>query len=611
MGMLGRYGRTIGLGLVLSGLSAVLSVYGAESPFAIRGTLPWHNFLSGPTAWNLKDYQFYLDWMAERNLNFVGFHCYTGGAERYVNYVEPLIRMEYRNVLPLAEFDTSITSRWGYWPMTTDKFAFGSRRYFKTGKVFGAECAIKAKDNQDRYRRAQDLMRGAIQYAHKKGIRVCLGFEFGIYPPEIFSIIPPDALLRCPYLPDPTHPANIEILDLYISNILEAYPQIDYIWFWLQEMYNPAGKLALSPAFQAFHEENKHFFDSLHDDFMACNGTWSLAYIQKAREILQRRAPQVKMAIGGWGGSTQLPAFLPGLHEALPQDVIFSCLNPNQGWDPQREIMGNLPGREVWIIPWLEGDARLWHPQPRISLLAEQIALARNQNIQGVIGIHWRTEDIRANLDALGLFTTNPPPLDGIRLMTEPEKTEIAQAFYQAWCEKHYGPSAAQSVTPLLVRFDVEQRLAPRRGGVDSPEYFPYEPGWGRLTPDLRDQVQEFLNRVTPLREKETNPTWLSNLDYLENTLRGVLLLDQVGDCLEPAFVLHRNHWAGNIPEADRQVLFREALARWDQAPIRELVEAYGKRIRSPGDLGILSSINQKLWGLASSLREFLERDGK
>ncbi|HXK95833.1 MAG TPA: hypothetical protein PKV38_19355, partial [bacterium] len=95
---------------------AGLPAAAAESPFAIRGTLPWHNFLSGPTAWNFEDYQTYLDWMAKRKLNFIGFHCYTGGSERYVNYVEPWIEVRYRRVLPLAQLDTSLTARWGYWP---------------------------------------------------------------------------------------------------------------------------------------------------------------------------------------------------------------------------------------------------------------------------------------------------------------------------------------------------------------------------------------------------------------------------------------------------------------------------------------------------------------
>ena len=61
-------------------------------------------------------------------LNFVGFHCYTGGAERYAPYVEPMIRIEYRDVVPPAGFDTSLTARWGYRPLKVRDFAFGSAK---------------------------------------------------------------------------------------------------------------------------------------------------------------------------------------------------------------------------------------------------------------------------------------------------------------------------------------------------------------------------------------------------------------------------------------------------------------------------------------------------
>ena len=56
-----------------------------KGPFPIRGTLAWHNFLSGPTAWDEEDYQRYLDRLAALGLNLVAFHCYTGGAERYAS----------------------------------------------------------------------------------------------------------------------------------------------------------------------------------------------------------------------------------------------------------------------------------------------------------------------------------------------------------------------------------------------------------------------------------------------------------------------------------------------------------------------------------------------
>ena len=54
----------------------------AAEPFEIRGVLPWHNFLCGPTAWNKADYEAYLDNCKAEGINFIGFHNYTGGGER-------------------------------------------------------------------------------------------------------------------------------------------------------------------------------------------------------------------------------------------------------------------------------------------------------------------------------------------------------------------------------------------------------------------------------------------------------------------------------------------------------------------------------------------------
>ena len=95
----------------------------AQEKFNIRGVLPWHNFLSGPTGWNLEDYRDYLDECQQYGINFIGFHNYTGGGERYATYVEPMIKIEYKDILPQACFDNSLTARWGYLPMKVKDIA--------------------------------------------------------------------------------------------------------------------------------------------------------------------------------------------------------------------------------------------------------------------------------------------------------------------------------------------------------------------------------------------------------------------------------------------------------------------------------------------------------
>ena len=113
----------------------------AQDQFEIRGVLPWHNFLSGPTSWNIEDYQKYLDECERNGINFIGFHNYTGGGERYATYVEPMIKIEYKDILPQSLcFDNSLTARWGYLPMKVKDYAFGTDRVFSLPE--GAEALV-------------------------------------------------------------------------------------------------------------------------------------------------------------------------------------------------------------------------------------------------------------------------------------------------------------------------------------------------------------------------------------------------------------------------------------------------------------------------------------
>lgn len=572
------------------------------SPFSIRGTLPWHNFLSGPTAWNFEDYRKYLDDMSDRGFNFVGFHCYTGGGGRYVSYVEPIIRVEYANVLPNAEFDTSATARWGYRPMATERFAFGSNKLFDHN-LFGCDAAIRPHNNEQRYEEAQNLMRQVIRYAHSRGIKVGLGFEFGIYPPEFMSVVPPESVLRSPYLPDPTHPASIEIQQRYIENIVDAYPELDYLWLWLHEHSFMVGKFAFTDSFQKYYAEHKESFAGMKEESLTFNGVWALAYISQSYDYLHEIAPQTRMVISGWGGDNQFPALMEGLDAQLPKEIIFSCLNP---WTPsgrQSEVFNRIDGRDIWVIPWLEGDNQLWHPQPRVAMLADSITTAEQQKTQGVIGIHWRTEDIRANFDAFNELIDEPLRPEDRKQLTKEEIADYTTDFYKRWCAKEYGPAAGKEIAASLAKIDLGRLLADMR----SPEYYPYNPTWGRLPAQTEVEIQTLKEHIENVLQETKNEEHKNNLEYLEDTLEFVLLLDEVGRRLEPAYKLKDILIVGKPDEEIPTERITAALEAMDKAPLRELFEVYARRVRSRGELGVLSSLNQKLWQTAVELKQFLQ----
>jgi hypothetical protein len=583
--------------VVLCMSSVYAGVSGAsahKSAFRIRGTLPWHNFLSGPTAWNEEDYERYLERLKALGLNFVGFHCYTGGAERYAPYVEPMIRIEYRDVVPLAGFDTSSTARWGYRPLLVRDFAFGTSELFELppgAKAFGARCAILATDNEDRYRRAQLLIRRVLEMAHERQIQMAIGFEFGIHPPEFSSIVPPDSWIRGAMLPDPTHPASIEILRATIDDVLKAYPGIDWIWLWLHEHTMHVGQARLSGSFQDLYDKEASLFGRDGGDGAKFTGVWSLAYVREAYSYLRRRSPKVKVAIGGWGGGAQLPAILQGLDKVLPKDIVFTCLNSNQGWSSQPEFLAEIAkDRPVWAIPWLEGDAKLWHPQPRVKLMREHVKLAAAQKLDGVVAIHWRTEETRLNLDAFARFAIDPAD----------EAT--VEDMYVEDCRRLFGTSAGAELAPILARMDAEGWF----NVPNSPEYFPYDPQWGRIDGQLRARLEKLVALVERLGSKDESAAWRPNLDRLAAECRFTLLLDEVGRKIEPAYRLKQRWLSQQIAGPELSDQKQKAVAALEQAPIEQLFKEYSQRVRSRGELGVLSSLNQKLWLQYSELAGFL-----
>jgi len=575
--------------------SAVLPAASPNSPFAIRGLLPWHNFLSGPTAWDEEDYVKYLDQMKAQGLNYIAFHCYTGGAERYSPYVEPFIRIQYRDVLPEAALDTSLTARWGYRPLAVSNFVFDTAKLFKLppgAAAFGSRCAVLPRTNAERYEQAQALMRKVIALAHERGIKVAIGFEFGIHPPELASITPPGTFIRGTQSPDPTHSANIEILRIALDDIIRAYPDIDWIWLWLHEFSMNVGNPMIGPSFQKVIQQNIEHFKDAKNDYVAFTGLWALAYIRQAYDYLKLKAPRVRLAISGWGGSGQLPLTLRGLDRALPKDIVFSCLNPGQGTQPQPSDMAEIAkNREVWAIPWLEGDLHLWHLQPRVSLLRQQLRLAQEQKLNGVLAIHWRTEDIQPNMVAFAEFARNP------------NAAPTVEEFYLRYCEQQFGKTAAAVVAPWLSAMDKDQKFS----AVISPEYYPYDPSWGRMPLDLWVQLNDFASRLRTLMEQTADPAHKANLDWLLANLEFAMQLDEVSRSLEEAYHLKDRWLRGEVTNTDLSAEIATARESLKKAPLEKLFRTYSRRVRSKGELGVLSALNQKLWLTYRELARFLD----
>jgi len=568
------------------------------SPFQIRGVLPWHNFLSGPSGWNLDDYEKYLDSCKQKKINFIGFHNYTGGGQRYVTYVEPMIKIEYKNIIPDAYLDNSETARWGYEPLSIEHFAFNTARLFApSGTAFGSDCSVLSNNKAEHYRRTQELMQQVVTMAHARGMQVAMGFEFGVHPPEFFSLME-DGLYwegTGTLVPNPTHYQAIEILHATIDNILKTYPDIDWIWLWLNEhsFFGFDADMALrNEKFKKVYDEYSSLFEETGTSTkQKLIGVWSLTYVTLAYEHIKKVAPGKKIVLGGWGGSEQLPAILKGLDKGLPPDIVFSCLNPGLGQYPQPAFIAAIARkRRFWSVPWLEGDHQLWHYQPRLHVIREQVKLASEMKLDGVIAIHWRTEETKANFECFSRFASNPM-----------DSTTVKELYYDLFL-KNCGQPAAEELTTHFVRLDEEMWLK----DASSPEYYAYTPDWGRLDSVNRERIRNLVDLFDRTGRRTSDTSFVRNLNWFKANFEFALLLDDVGRKLEPAYALRKRYYdAGFDPKSGREVI-NHARKSFDEAPMERLFRVYASRVRSRGELGVLSSLNQKLFNEYNDLKRFL-----
>ncbi len=583
------------IGLFLSWVT--LSAQKSES-FEIRGVLPWHNFLSGPSAWNEKDYEKYLNECQRQGINFIGFHNYTGGGERYATYVEPMIRISYKNIVPEACFDNSMTARWGYLPCSVNDFTFGTEKKFNLPEgavAFGSDCSVLSKSKEEHYACSQRLMQRVQRMARERGMKMAMGFEFGVIPPEYFSLNGFYWLGEANMVPDPTQETSIEIHYAAIDNILQTYPGIDYIWLWLNEhcfMGVDASKAIGKGSFGEYFKQKASLFKETDNDDLRFVGVWALKYMQLTVDYLKKKAPGVRIILGGWGGSNQLPLLMKGLDRGLPEDVIFSCLNPGLGSQPQPEFLVDIAKhRKVWAVPWLEGDHQLWHQQPRVGLLKSHVQMAAQQNLNGVIAIHWRTEDVKLNMETFSYFAQNP--------FSEKSVEDI----YEQYIEEKFGEEAVSVLLTDLVRWDTDKSL---NEGINSPEYFRFTPQWGYLNDNNFIFRKTLAGKIERVCSETTDPLQKSNLIWLKNAVEFELLLHQVNTALALPYRLKKNYIEkGEIPSA-RQL--EDAEKQLDSAPVEQLFTVCANKVRSQGERGVLSSINQRLGQTYTELRDFLKQ---
>jgi hypothetical protein len=557
----------------------------AQPRFNARGLVPWPDFLNCVTVYNREDWRAYLEAMVRMRFNTLGVHVYSTENQ----WAESFLSFEYAGAGHIAFTDTTATQRWSYVPERTSRYGMGGSDFF-AGEVFGAEATTQARNTWEAQEYAQRLWGEAFEYARKLGIRTGVGFEPYKIPDEIFRATPPEARVAAdsktpgPRI-DPESVTAKDILEARLANLLEAYPMVDYVWLWEDEGMSwdsQKGKVPLS-----------------------------VTPFKQAYDFLKRHAPQKRLVISGWGGVVR---HFEQFHKALPEDIVFSSLGDNLGWDPTSEEYGKLEGRERWPIPWLEDDPGMWMPQFHAARFVRDMDLAEQYGCQGLLGIHWRHRIMDADAGFQSAYSWDKGLTPG--------------KFFQRFASSQARAPRASALAKILEDTDRDRLILCswtgqmenghsqiNEYGGDYSEGFQF---WMHHKPSesVTKSQAEVARQLRALTAAATSPAEHERLNYLTRFVEFLVPYCETWD-LAQSLHLKLQHASElkkqNKADEARQMILAEGVPLWLQlAPkVREVFLDYQEIVSTRNDQGQLASMHNKyerlaLYRLRASMKEFL-----
>ncbi|HYK88324.1 MAG TPA: hypothetical protein VE398_06120 [Acidobacteriota bacterium] len=558
----------------------------ATPRFAIRGLLPWPDFLNCITVYNTEDFQAYFESMLRMRFNTFGMHVYSGASQ----WAESYLSFEYGGAGHLAFLDTTATNRWGYLPQRTSRYTMGGADFY-AAEVFGSDATRLARDPWEIEERTRDLLKRAYSYAERLGIKTGIGFEPYQIPDEIVRALPPEARrYPTPEKPGPRFDmesvAARDLLEERLGELLEAYPGVDYVWLWEDEQMNWDSRRRGEPL--------------------------SVTPFLQAHKFLQRHAPQKRLVVSGWGGVAR---HFESFHQRLPLDIIFTCLSDSLGWDTVHEVFGKLEGRERWPIPWLEDDPSMWLPQFHVHRFERDMNRALQLGCQGLLGIHWRHRIV--------------DPTAGFQARFSWDGNLTPAAHFLAYARTQAAGGRVERLSQTLLETDRDRKLlstftgefkdghaVTREFSGDYNEGFTF---WNDYAPEpaVVESQKQVAASLRAIADEAASPAERERVEYLAGHVEFLVPYAQawayahrMHQILKAAAALKEGE---NMSEA-RSKVRNEAVPLWlALAPqVRSAILRFQSIVSNRNDLGALASMHNKFVRLALirlrlSMKEYLE----
>lgn len=398
--------------------------------FALRGIQPFHDFPEGPDWWSDDDYKAVIVQMAKLKMNFIGFHTYPEGGPQ----AEPIVWIGTNDKFnangtvkasyPNGHFSTADNS-WGYIPMKTSAYHFGAANLFETD-VFGTEYMKNNspwphsdQENRQHFNEVGKWLNSSFSLAGKLGIKTCIGTETPLTIPKQLQ----DSI-RANHKDPASDSVKAAIYEGIFSRI-KACHTLDYYWFWTPENWTWEG-------------EKQGAVEATEKDLLL------------AVQVAKKLNCSFTLGTCGWvlGPSRNRTEF----DRLLPKDMPFAVINREVGFAPVEPSFKNIKGRPTWQISWLEDDPALTTPQFWAGRVLKDAADAYKYGCSGMMGIHWRTENLSPALLALSKAGWEANKYD--TSLTTDGRDYPADDLYQEWAKTEFGSEIGDQAAGIFKNLD-------------------------------------------------------------------------------------------------------------------------------------------------------------
>jgi hypothetical protein len=357
---------------------------------AIRGVLPWTNFPQSATSYSWQDWKFILDQMAKMRMNFLHIHNYNGEA----GHNEMFHNVTHDGITPRVWMATARSGHaWGGRPgWDPNQYRFGASDLFDDYD-FGADCARHNENlsNEQAFRKGVSEFQKVIAYAHTRGVKIGLGLDIDLLPPELN-----EKKIRAD---DP------QLVAARVGQVITDYPDLDYLLCFQSESI-----FADKARYKVWHD----VFDAFY-------------------KAIKEHAPQIRVAVAGWGINAEDVA-------NLPPDVICAPISKYSAGCENGAIYGE---REYWGCPWLErdgGSSEYYYPYNLHLSETIQAWKTRAPNMKGFYCLTWRLTDA---ID---------PKMSYIAKVawSDSNKYTSSEEVYGNYAKRNYGAAAAKAITKII-----------------------------------------------------------------------------------------------------------------------------------------------------------------